>query len=184
MFVIKYQKKTNNNKNSNASGVKRRFSVYFSGFFFSFHLIASPSTICSGLKAQTWSPWSPHHHSMFNKIKTGSNINISTTNSTTTNNNNNCTSLMNLHNNWTTPTQPIRRGSMTSSKSVDGNCAFPSAKRPFVRTNTFSSGLSSFLARANELNVLRKMDEMSTSTSSVEKSSSFENISTQSNPSF
>lgn len=160
-------------------------------------LAASSSTASSGHKAPTWSPWSPHHHSLFTRSRTSSSIsNISSLTSTPTtahssgqhnNNNTNCTSLMNLSHSWTTTTQPTRRASVMSSKSVDENCASHS-KRPFTRTNTFSNGFPLLLSRPNEssLTLGRQPDDAdaSESTSSVEKSSSLENVSTQSNPSF
>lgn len=131
---------------------------------------ASPSIISSGLKVQTWSPWSPHHHSLYSQAKTKSTIANA--------------SNMNL-NNWTTTTQPIRRASMTSSRSADENYASRSAKKHFKRTNTFDTGLLSMSIKCSNdprSNISNNCDTDRSSSSSCEKSGSFENVSTHSNP--
>lgn len=137
--------------------------------FWSF-LTAASSTISSGLKAQTWSPWSPHHQSLYNQTKF---------NSTTTDK-----SLSNL-NNWTT-TQPIRRASMTTqlSRSNDESCVSHSGKKPFKRTNTFDTGLLLLASKNNELksSTNNSCDTDNSSSSSVERAGSLENVSTRSNP--
>lgn len=74
---------------------------------------ASCSTIFSGLKAQTWSPWSPHHQPLFQQKPSAS------------------------HSTWTTPVQQIRRASMTSSRYDAESSASLSPKKRFRRTNTF-----------------------------------------------
>lgn len=137
-------------------------------FFFRFllffvHPVAS--SISSGLKAQTWSPWSPHHQSLYNQTK----IKTTTTNK----------SQSNL-NHWTT-TQPIRRASMTSSKSADENYVSHSGKKPFKRTNTFDTEFLSMTLK-NVVPTTTSCDTDNSSSSSVEKSASLENVSTHSNP--
>lgn len=90
------------------------FSIYFSIKF----TASSSTTISSGLKAQTWSPWSPHHHALFHRPSKAN------------------------HNNWTTPIQPIRRASMMSSRNDDESYVFHSAKKHFTKINTFNGSLS------------------------------------------
>ncbi|XP_055297503.1 stromal interaction molecule homolog isoform X4 [Sitodiplosis mosellana] len=147
---------------------------------------ASSSTIFSGLKAQTWSPWSPHHQSLINRTKSTTTINnkgLSNLSSSNSNNSNN--------NNWTT-TQPIRRASMTSSRSADENCASRLERKPFKRTNTFDTGLLSSAIKIetpkksstndNSCDADSRSSSSSSSLSFVEKAGSLENVSTRSNP--
>ncbi|XP_031628066.1 stromal interaction molecule homolog isoform X4 [Contarinia nasturtii] len=135
---------------------------------------ASSTTISSGLKAQTWSPWSPRHQTLYR-----TNTNTAITNQ----------SLSSLNNNWTT-IQPIRRASMTSSRSTDENCASRLERKPFKRTNTFDTELLSLavktITQRSSMNNSCDADcidnSSSSSSSSVEKSGSIENVSTRSNP--
>lgn len=94
---------------------------YIVCFFFSFRIAftaSSSTTISSGLRAQTWSPWSPHHQALFHRPSKAN------------------------HNNWTTPILPIRRASMMSSKKDDESYVFHSAKKHFTKINTFNGSLS------------------------------------------
>lgn len=180
-------------------------------FFFSVSFsTASPSTISSGLKAQTWSPWSPHHQLLYNQTKYRTTTTAASVAAATN------TSLSNLSSNSSSSNssgmtiQPIRRASMTTphAKNTDENCTFRSGKKPFKRTNTFDSGLfGSLIATAkisigqtsnaninsinrsssnninnNVNNSNNSCDMDNTSSSSAERSYSLENVSTRSNP--
>lgn len=150
-------------------------------FFFT---ASSSTTTCSGLKAQTWSPWSPHHQSLINRTKSTTTINNKSLSNLSCSNSNN--------NNWTT-IQPTRRASMTSSRSAEENCASRLARKPFKRTNTFDTGLLSMATKTitpkSGTNNSGDADSRSSSassssssTSSVGKAGSLENVSTRSNP--
>lgn len=95
----------------------QHFNIEFPIFHFMI-AASSSTTISSGLKAQTWSPWSPHHQALFHRPSKAN------------------------HNNWTTPILPIRRASMMSSKNDDESYVFHSAKKHFTKINTFNGSLS------------------------------------------
>lgn len=143
-------------------------------FFVLFKFSASPSS--SGLRAQKWSPWSPHHQLLYNQAKTKS-----ITNTSFTNLNNLMTTIQPIHR------ASMRRASMTSSRSEhDENYASRLGKKPFKRTNTFDTELLSMInintdPRSSMCNSC-DTDNSSSSSFSVEKSASLENVSTRSNP--
>lgn len=154
----------------------------FPQLFFILFGLASSTTISSGLKAQTWSPWSPHHQTIYRDQIKASN---STSNSSFSINN----SASNLSNssssNWTTPIQPTRRASTTSSRSDDESYVFRLAKKRFIKTNTFSNGLSNIMNADRNESIAKpfiRKSSFNAELTPMEKSNSLENVSTRSNP--
>lgn len=99
--------------------------------------IVSTSTALTGLKAQTWSPWSPHHHPLFQQQPNNNRSNSSSSTMITT------TVYPSLAQQYQQQrprlrqqsaaeamivSQQIRRASMASSKSDVENYIFHSAK--------------------------------------------------------